>query len=168
MPVCYGVARWSYGGDTVHAEELQWCRRQSWRCFAPLCSGDPRLFKYFWNHRDHFPLNTGLTQWCVKDSVNRALGICLLYPGPLATPFWDEPGYTMAQCELDFIKRDNALSLLDWPIRAKGLIYMIACIASCFCHFKKSYVSHQTIFCQYMLFLLQCLWIKHTLHTSTL
>jgi len=46
MPVCYGVARWSYGGDTVHAGRATVMPRTKPALFHTLVRpGETRLFK---------------------------------------------------------------------------------------------------------------------------
>jgi len=46
MPICYGVFRWSYGGDTVHAGKATVMPRNKPALFrTPVRPGEPRLFK---------------------------------------------------------------------------------------------------------------------------
>jgi len=62
MPVCYGFARWSYGGDTVHAGIATVMPRNEPALFrSPVRLGKPRLFKNKKNW-DHLPVNAGSTR----------------------------------------------------------------------------------------------------------
>jgi len=45
MPVCYGVTRWSYDGDAVHAGRAAVLPRNKLALFrTPVRPGEPRLF----------------------------------------------------------------------------------------------------------------------------
>ena len=63
MPVCYGFARWSYGGGTVYAERATVMPRNKPAMYSnPVRSGEPRLV---------FGSDVGTEN---QDSVNKALG----------------------------------------------------------------------------------------------
>ena len=60
MPVCYGFARGSYGGETVDVGGATVMPRNKPALFRSPVS--PACFKKKWNHRGHFPVHTGSTR----------------------------------------------------------------------------------------------------------
>jgi len=67
MPVCYGVARWSYGGDTVHAGRATVMPQKKPALF--LIPVRPGCFKKFETNCPHRSA-AGTEN---RDSVNEAL-----------------------------------------------------------------------------------------------
>jgi len=88
MPVCYGFARWSCGGDTVDAGRATVMPRNKPAFFrSPVSHGCLKKL----NHRGHFPVNTGSTR-CIpiqSGACRRRYGVVPVGPGDAGTEIRD-------------------------------------------------------------------------------
>jgi len=72
MPVCYGFARWSYGGDTVHAKRATVMPRNKPMLFhSPVRPGESNILKPLGPYPGECRFNTVYpnSMWCLPASL---------------------------------------------------------------------------------------------------